>query len=181
MARLKLSNNGRTVKIKIDNITLQYMGPKNLIRFNKINKISSGCLYVDTIFLDEDAQYVEEDFIDIKDLLMEYGYNADIILNEITEYEIEEGDDKMDKWALIDKALMVSDNFALIVQIGSAQDVQLLVVNMKKMNSRAIIRLKDYQVLSSNMSDTMLKRAKAAVERNSQMIKENMREERIHA
>lgn len=32
----ELSNDGRTVKIKIGNIHLQYLGPKNLIRFKKI-------------------------------------------------------------------------------------------------------------------------------------------------
>ena len=36
---LTLSNIGRTVKIKIGSINLQYLGPKNLIKFNKITNV----------------------------------------------------------------------------------------------------------------------------------------------
>lgn len=88
MSVLELSNQGRTVKIKIGKIHLQYLGPKNLVKFHKINKVIAGCMYVDTVFRNIIKEYVEEDYIDLNDLLMEFSYDADKVLKGITEYVI---------------------------------------------------------------------------------------------
>lgn len=94
MSTLYLSNKGSTVKIKIDNINLQYLGPKNLIRFMKINSADEGVLYVDTLFADTDGNgYIEEDYIDIEDLLLEFKYDVQSILKEVRNYTI--GDKSM--------------------------------------------------------------------------------------
>ena len=180
MSRLFLSNERRMVKIKIDDIQLQYLGPKNLVEFKKVNNVINGCIYVDTVFVDEGREYIEEDYIDVKDLLIEYNYNADVILRKIDSYEIVK-EEKMSKYELIDRAIMVSDNFALIANRGSADDIQILAVNMTKTNSRALLRLENYYVLSSNMNDAMLKRAVRAVKRNTSLLIESLEEMELHA
>ena len=91
MSTLLLSNNGRNVIIKIDDIRLQYLGPKNLIKFININKVSNGCMYVNTLFKDEETEYEEEDFIDLSDILSEFEYNSDKIINDIDNYSVQEG------------------------------------------------------------------------------------------
>ena len=90
MSTLLISNNGRNVIIKIDAIRLQYLGPKNLIKFININKVSNGCIYVNTLFKDEETEYEEEDFIDLTAILSEFNYNADRILNNIDKYLVQE-------------------------------------------------------------------------------------------
>lgn len=88
MSVLELSNQGRTVKIKIGKIHLQYFGPKNLVRFRKINQVIEGCVYVDTVFRKKFWKYVEEDYIDLNDLLMEYSYDSKKVLRGISRYVI---------------------------------------------------------------------------------------------
>lgn len=90
MSTLLLGNNGRNVIIKIDDIRLQYLGPKNLIKFININKVSNGCIYVNTLFKDEETAYEEEEFIDLTDILSEFNYDSDKILNSIDKYLVQE-------------------------------------------------------------------------------------------
>lgn len=85
---LELSNEGRTVKIRIGNIHLQYLGPKNLVRFKKINDVYEGCISVDTEFLNDGVIEVEEDYIDLADILSSYSYDVKNILSNISDYRI---------------------------------------------------------------------------------------------
>lgn len=42
------------------------------------------------MFKDEETEYEEEDFIDLTDILSEFKYNADKILNNIDKYLVQE-------------------------------------------------------------------------------------------
>lgn len=185
MSILTLSNEKSNVVIRIGNIRLQYLGPKNLVRFNKINKVENGVIYVDTIFILDGKQCNEEDYIDLIDLLDEFNYNSEEIVSNITEYKIIEFMEKgthvkgykdkvkarLTKEYLIDNSKMVIDNFAIITKIGSAKDIQVLAINLSRTENRALISLETKAVLSSNMSTDMLKRAVNAVKRNEDTLK----------
>lgn len=174
---LELGNDGRTVKIKIGNIHLQYLGPKNLIRFKKITDVSGGCISVDTEFSNEGVVEVEEDYIDLEDILSEYDYDVNKVLDSITEYRIaERRHHKMKKNItcdeLITQSAMISDNIAMFPKKGTAGDIQMLCISLDRPENRTLIRLKDAEVLASNMSDIMIERVVCAVKRNKEMIEE---------
>lgn len=45
--KVYLSNNGRNIEETYNDKTIDYTGPKNLIKFDKINHINNGVIYVD--------------------------------------------------------------------------------------------------------------------------------------
>lgn len=195
---------GNNVKIEIGNITLMYLAPANIVKFDKINQVSSGCMYIDTVFKDGCKQYIEEDYVDVGSILNEFNYDTVKILSSIDRYIIkgkkyvkykETNDEmylygvkncrkeekKMTKMELIDKSLLVSDGIAFVFTSGSAGDWRVTAINVNRMKSIAIIRIEDSVVISSNMSDNMLKRTKEAFERNRELIIEEIREKIVHA
>lgn len=201
---LYIGNIGNNVTIEIGKIRIMYLGPSNLVEFDKINKVESGCMYVDTVFKDGRKRYIEEDYIDVGSILNEFNYDAVKVLFSIDRYIIKgkeyakyketrdeiylygtkdygKEEKKMTKIELIDKSLLVSDGIAFIFNEGSAGDWQVKAVSVNKMSSTAIIRIQDSAVLSSNMSKGMLKRAKEAFERNIEMIIDEIRERKAYA
>lgn len=183
MLTLYLRNEGRTVLIDIGSIHLRFTGSKSLIRFVKINKVYDGMIHVDTEFLYDGEKVIEEEYIDLEDLLEEYNYNTKEILASITEYKIVNKEEKnnMTKIELLDKSLLASDNIAFVPTKGSAGDDQLIAINLSKMSLKATIRLKDGQILSSNMNDKMLQRTKAAFDRNKEQLISELKEKMEYA
>ena len=184
--KLYITNKGRNVEIDIGNIHLTYTGPKNLVRFKEITKVKSGCLYINTVFRTASKQYVEEDYVDIKDILLEYNYNADEILKNITDYIIRESEngelmENISKMDILTKSLLVSDNIAFFHKTGTANDLQLVAINASKPSLKATIRFSDGTILSSNMNEKMLNRTKAALKRNYTILKNEIKERQEYA
>lgn len=178
---LELSNDGRTVKIKIGNIHLQYLGPKNLIRFKKITDVSGGCISVDTEFSNDGVVEVEEDYIDLGDILSKYDYDVNKVFDSITGYRIvERRHHKMKKKItcdeLITKSLMIFDSIAMFPKEGTAGDMQMLCISLARPNNRTLIRLEDVEVLESNMRNAMIERLVCDVKKNKEMIEEQAAE-----
>lgn len=182
MSVLYVYNIGRQIHIQIDNIHVQYLGSKALSKFLNINNYSDGYISVNTEFKIDNRLEVEEDYIDLRDVLGDYNYDVEKIIKSISNIKI--GEPKMmilSKKDLIEKSLMVSDNMALMYTNGSDNQVQILVVNMKNTNARAMISIPDFTVLHSNMSSDMLKRAVDAIKRNHEQIIEEIKERSAYA
>ena len=73
MSIITLTNDGRQVVLNVEGTNYQFLGPKNLVAFKEINKVEGGVIYVDTFFKNDAEVYVEEDYIDINDLLNDFG------------------------------------------------------------------------------------------------------------
>ena len=178
---LYLSNSKNLVEVRLGNKTITYIGPKNLVRFYKINKIDGNTLYVDTVFSYLREKYIEEDYIDLEDILGVTEKEANKILNSIENTVVirEKGDFKMGKitrMQLIDSALLVSDNIALLPMKNKDT---ILAISMAKTNMRAIIELNNIVVLKTNMSNTLLDRTIKAVTRNISLIKTEITERKL--
>ena len=172
--KLYLYNEDRRVFCQMDQRTLSYLGPKNLVGFCHLNAARENCLYIDTYFLDEDHRiYREEDYIDLNDLFQE-NHCIDL-LEQPYEVYLGRPDESYQRY-LMRNALMVSDNMAILIKDSSTEDIVLEVTNVKRNRDRMLMRLKDYAVLSTNMSDSMKKRALYAVERNADLILEEVKE-----
>ncbi len=174
--KLYVSNEGRNIIINYKNKRIQYMGPKNLIKFNHINKVYNGVLYVDTTFSDgENGTYEEEEYIDLIDVCDEY----DLMLDKNMMPEIElRYEEILSAGYLIENSLMVSDYMAICVSDNSTEDVCLHIYNTKRIHLQIMLRLKDMVVLSTNMSPNMQKRAISAARRNEELIVEMIQEGR---
>lgn len=173
---ITLTNKGRQIILNIDGVDYQFLGPKNLVAFKKINKVDSDVIYVDTYYMNDDVIHVEEEYVDIKDVLSEFGVSVPhsyIVL-------IKEHKSSM-KLKLMDESLMVSDNMSMSYSVGSADDIQITVTNMARPNMHVKIRLHDLAVLESNMSDNMIKKSVAAVKRNMIILEELIKEHRAYA
>jgi hypothetical protein len=188
MSTLYVYNIGRQIHIQIDNIHIQYLGSKALNKFLCINSYSDGCISINTEFNIDNQLEVEEDYIDLRDVLGDYNYNTEKIINSISKIKIGEPQmeqieqiEKMSKKDLIEKSLMVSDNMALMNNKSTNNQVQIMVVNMKNTNARAIVSISDFSVISSNMTKDMLKRAVEAVKRNHEQLIEEIREKKVYA
>lgn len=172
--KLYLSNRGREVIIRYKKQTIKYKGPKNLVRFVNINEINNGVLSVQTIFLNEDREeYSEEDYIDLMDLSDEFSMGLDI--NKMPEIVIRY-DNTITKENIIDKAIMVCDYMAICRANNSAEDMELKIYNLNRLHKQMLLRLVDYSVLSTNMSDNMQERALSVVIRNRELIDEILKE-----
>lgn len=188
MCTLYISNLGSEIHLDMNNLHLKYLGPKSLEKFIRINEFDGQVISVETQF----NYGVEEDYIDVADVLADYNYDISVYLNQITDVKIaEKGDIKgmnnrgksyinktsgSKRMALIDRALMVSDNIALIGHIGSANDFQIEAVSMADTNKRCLIRFKDIAVLRSNMTKSLQDRSIRAIKRNYDLIIEVAKE-----
>lgn len=174
-----LYNDGRTVYVKLREFCFQYTGPKNLVSFKRVNRFESGCVYVDTTFRKDNGQiYIEEDYIDIGDLCEEYGVPLSVLEN-VTIRIGKPGESKRNR--LVDNAILVSDYMAIQESDVVSDSVLLEISNVVRMNSKMQLRLKDYAVLSTNMSKGMQKRAIEAVRRNVGLIEAELRKRAGHA
>lgn len=165
---LYLYNSGRNVYIEYSEHTIQYSGPKNLIAFKRINRITEQTLYVECYFVGENSEiFTEEDYIDLKSLFDEYGYlfeideNTDIRIGHPSSGQI---------LNIIDNSIVVSDNIAISISDNSTTDIVLDIVSINRPTQRMTLRLKDYLILSTNMSASMSRRAIASVKRNLPLI-----------
>lgn len=166
---VSIYNEDRYIHIICGTNHIQYMGPKNLVSFKKINRFVGNTVYIDTYFINEDKSiYVEEDYIDLKDIFNEYG--VDVALDRNTKVRLGQGKAN-DKVRLIDEALMVSDSMAIKLADVSSEDIVLNIVNVNRMNYSLTLRLKDFAILSTNMSKSMQKRAVESVKRNQDLIR----------
>lgn len=173
---ITLTNKGRQIILNIDGVDYQFLGPKNLVAFKKINKVDSDVIYVDTYYMNDDVIYVEEEYVDIKDVLSEY--DIPVPRNYIVLIKEHKSSTKL---KLMDESLMVSDNMSMSYSVGSADDIQIIVTNMARPNMHVKIRLHDLAVLESNMSDNMIKKSVAAVKRNMIILEELIKEHRAYA
>lgn len=170
---IHLYNEGRNVILVWGRQRIQYLGPKNLLCFHRINRIENHVVYADCYFLDEHGKiYSEEDFIDLEDVMS----GVESILER--EYEVLLGQpNTSEREILINKSLLVSDNLGIIYFSNQdIPDVCVKVVSLARPKSSAIIRLKDLSVVSSTMSKALLNRAIRAVERNRDEIREEVEE-----
>ena len=158
--KLYIYNEGRRIIIEYDGECYSYLGPKNLIGFKEVRKISDlKILHVDTWFRDEDDTiYLEEDFIDLLEVFSDYGLDApEVALQDIV---IGTPADKP-KETLAAASILVSDYMAILPSESSTENDNVLVVNITRPTNRMLLRLKDYAVLSSNMKPDMEKKHKA--------------------
>lgn len=178
MSILYLYNTGRNVHLELNNIHIQYLGSKALQKFVKVNRFEEGVIYVETQF----SYGSDEDYIDVEDVLSEFNYDAEKLIPEIKQVIIKEENEMMDtdkkknKQYLIDESILVSDNLALMANVGSANDLQIEVISLANTNMKAVVRFSDSQVLLHNMSDRMLERAVNAVNRNKELILDEVKE-----
>lgn len=173
-----LSNDGRNVLIEFDNKHYQYLGPKNLQGFNRINQVRENVIYVDCCFLDENNKiYHEEDYVDLNEIL---GKDCSVLSNL---YMVKIGRrDSSAKEIILNSAMLVSDNIAVLYYCNKEiPDICVEAVCLARPSLRAIIRIKDLAVVSSNMSETILKRAVTAVSRNVEDLTEKIVEVQKYA
>lgn len=162
-------NEGRMVTVEYGKLRAQYCGPKNLVGFKKLNRVVGNTLYIDTYFLNDGQIFVEEDYIDIADVFTDF--DIQINLGTIDNVIIGSPDAKPTE-KLFYNSLMISDGMAVAVHNDSTDDVNLEIVNIHRTTDRMLLRLRDYMILSTNMSDRMQKRAIEAVKRNEEIILE---------
>lgn len=182
MSTLYVYNTERVIHIQIDKIHVRYMGSKALNRFIKVNEYSDGCISVDVEFKINNQIEREEDYIDLRDVFADYNYDIEKIIASISEIKI--GKPRMKKISkndLIEKSLMVSDNMALLYKDNVTDRLDILVVNMKDTNARAVISVPNFTVISTNMSEMMLGRAQAAVKRNYEQLMDEIKERNLYA
>lgn len=161
-------NNGRDVHINYLQHNLQYLGPKNLISFKRINRVVGGTIYIETYFSNEEGDiYSEEDYIDLEDIFNDYGIDVPVDIFSSVKLGNPGCDNKL---RIIDESLMVSDSMAICLAESSTEDITLEIVNINRINNRMILRLKDYMILSTNMSKNMQSRAIKSVKRNEELI-----------
>lgn len=167
METIFIHNKGRYIVVETSVNRHQYLGPKNLICLNQINKIEGNVICVEAVFKDEDCGFViEEDYIDLQDVL-----DVDkCILNH--EYEVRIGQrKKKTKADLIDESLMVSDNMAIMwLFYPGVSHPMIEVRSLAKPAMKTVIRMSDYAIIETNMSKAMQNRAMEAVARNRELI-----------
>ena len=174
-----LYNSGSMVFLRTGGREFKYQGPKNLLAFKRVNKVSGNVIYVDTYFRDLNGEiYCEEDFIDIYSLLKEFG--CEDLLNNGYEVIIGGGNHSA-KIRLIDESLLVADNFALCYEKSSTNDVWVKVINLSRRTYALTYDLTNSQILSSSMSARMEKRALDALGRNREMLVDEVKERREYA
>lgn len=164
-----LYNEGRNIILEFEDKRIQFLGPKNLLSFHKINKIVEHVIYVDCYFEDEDKTiYTEEDYIDLMDALSDASHILDSL------YYVKLGTPNTSaKQRLIDEAILISDSIAILTYDNpDIPDDCVEAVCLARPNSKAVIRLKDYAIILSSMSKAMQNRAIEAVKRNIEEIEE---------
>lgn len=71
---------------------------------------------------------------------------------------------------LCDQAIVVSDSMVMKYSENSAQDRIVLIVNINRTSQHMMLRLSDWQIVYTNMSERMQKRAFKAVKDNLSTI-----------
>jgi hypothetical protein len=174
MSVLYLYLKDKEVHIEIDKIHLRYMAPLCLRGFQKVVSYNNSCGLITVLCnmeYSDGSKEIEEDYIDVKDILNEYQYNADELIHQITGVKIKTTDVELTKQYLINNAIMVSDSIAFIVQPNSStRKAEIVAISINKLKARAVIDLESLQVLSSNMSNGMLNRTMTVLRINKQQI-----------
>jgi hypothetical protein len=89
MITLYLYIENKEIHIEIDKIHLSYKAPICLRGFQKVVSYGSGLITaLCNVEYSDGTKELEEDYIDVKDILDEYKYNADEIVSQITEIKI---------------------------------------------------------------------------------------------
>ena len=174
--KVYINNDGRTVYVYVGGKKYSYMGPKNLVGFRNVVDVNNNVISVDTLFKNgEDSVYVEEDYIDLNDIcsdnLSDLQLPYDVLIAT-------PGDSRAN--FLRNNALIISDNMAILQSESSSDDVLVEVANIKRNREKMVMRLKDYAVLYTDMSQNMQKRAIASVKENHEFILREIKE-RMHA
>lgn len=162
-----IHNSGRNIIVETKQCRHQYLGPKNLISLMKINKVEGNVVYVEAVYRDGQCGFIaEEEYIDLQDVLNEdqklLDYKYSVLIGSAT---------KLTKEKLINESLLVSDNMSIKMYfMPDSVEPMLEVRNMTRVNYKAIIRLKDYAIVETNMSIPMQKRAVDAVRRNNELL-----------
>lgn len=175
-----LYNEGRTVHVDFQDYKMEYLGPKNLVAFKRINRVQNGMICVDTYFYDTDNTiYTEEDYVDLTDVFGDYDLEG--ILPENIEVRIGKPG-RAHKDRLIDEALLISDSLAVSYEYDSNNEINILIVSLHRPQYRMRLKLSDFSILHTNMSKTMRERAINIVKRNSVLLHDLIqREEAEHA
>ena len=162
-----IHNNGRYIIVETTKGRHQYLGPKNLICFNQINKVQGDVVYVEAVFKDEESGFViEEEYIDLRDVMdIDRG-----ILD--TKYDVQLGHmKKLAKADLVDEAFMVSDNMAILWRFVPGIKFPMIEVRcLSKPEMRIVLKMSNGEIIETNMSERMQKRAIEAVVRNREII-----------
>ncbi len=169
-----LYNEGRDIHIEYEDLHFRFMGPKNLIALKNVNRIADGCAHINVYYSDDNVIYTEEEYFDIKAEFEEYGC-GDRFPEQMELRLGKPGEPEHDRYR--DEALMISDNIAFLRHESSTDDAEIEIVNMARRNARMILRLKDYAILSSSMSETMQRRTMAIVRRNVDLLSELVTDE----
>ncbi len=162
-----LYNIGRNIHIEFEDLHFQFLGPRNLISFKNVNRIIDGCAHINAYFSDKKMICLEEEYVDLKNEFIEYGYeerfpdNIDLKLQR-------PGTSDSDRYK--DEALLICDNMAILDHQTSTEDLEIEIINMTRQNARTVMRLNDYTILSSSMSNTMQQRVLSIVKRNTELI-----------
>lgn len=162
-----IHNHGRNIIVETSSARHQYLGPKNLVSFCQINKVEGHVIYVECAFKDDENGFLkEEDFIDLQDILdvdryiLNYNYNVKIGYAK-----------KLTKLDLIEESMMVSDNMAVLWCFRAGVSEPLVEVrNLARSEMMAIISLNNFEIVETNMTSRMQKRAIEAVIRNRELI-----------
>lgn len=171
-------NEGRNVILQFSHQRIQYLGPKNLLAFHRVNRIEEHVIYVSCYFEDENGCiYKEEDYIDLTDVLCD---DQEVLLGE---YQVVIGKPSgSSREKLIQKSLLVSDNIAILYYADEKiPDLCVQAISLARPASSAVIRLKDCAIVSSNMGEALQKRALEAVKRNIEDVQEEIAEVGEHA
>jgi transcriptional regulator with XRE-family HTH domain len=174
-----LYNEERQIFLQTKGLKISYLGPKNLLSFHRIKEIQDHVITAETYFTNTDGQiFLEDDYIDLNDVLSDY--DATDLLNDSYTVKIGTPNQSIQK-RLMDEACMISDNMAIILKDNSVGEIQVDVVNMARHTAKMTLRLRDYAILATNMSDAMQKRAIEAVKRNTDQIIEEAKERSAYA
>ena len=177
---LYLYNEGRDVIIKYNDNLIKYQGPKNLVSFKRINAVQNGVIYVDTYYKDGDSINLEEEYIDLNELWLEYVHDTNTPDWSLINYHVgKPGLSKRER--LKNESLIVSDNLAFTYHSSTTEDVEIEIINMTRNNDRMLMRLKDYAILSTNMKINMQKRAIETAKRNADIIQFELKRIKSHA
>ena len=162
-----LYNEGRNIHIVYEDLHFQFLGPKNLISFKNINRIVDGCAHVNSYYSDKKIIYIEEEYIDLKGEFIEYGCEDRFPSNIDLRLRRPEAPDS-DRYK--DEALMICDNMVILNHESSTDHIEIEIINMARQSSRMIMRLNDYAILATSMSNTMQNRVMSIVRRNQELI-----------
>jgi len=163
-----LYNEGPKIIVEFQKYKMEYLGPKNLIAFKKVNRLQDRMVCVDTYFFDENKKiYIEEEYVDLVDIFSDYGLEMELPEN-INIRLCKPGANQKER--LLDEAIIVSDSMIVTYNENSAGDLTVLIVDINRTNLRMSYRISDDTVLFTNMSETMQKRAINAVKRNRAYI-----------